>query len=489
MRLLALLCLALGAVGPAWAACGSLQVAAIASGGTATFGCSTNGFQFAPITAPSHGSLSFGTPSNVYAVVYTNDGLGALSDTFVLKDFDTDANVTFNITVAPASLLTVSPASLPNPSVGVAYSQSLSTSGGTAPYSYSLGSGTLPPGLSLSSSGVISGTSTQSGPHTFTVHVVDSTPVTALTADKTYSPTIPAPTLDISPDTPAHGVISTPYSLTFTGSGGTAPYTFTIETGSLPPGLSMTSAGVVSGTPTATGSSTFSLKLDDSTTRSTGGDHFIAQNVTITIDPPPTITVSPASLPAATVGSAYSQTISGGGGTAPYTFAVTAGALPAGLTLNASTGALSGTPTAGGTFNFTVTATDANSFTGSRAYSLTVSAPTISVSPTTLPSATVGSAYSQTISASGATAPYSFAITAGALPAGLSLSSGGALSGTPTAGGTFNFTVTATDGITGTGPYTGSRAYSLTVPRLTAARERPNHICRGQSRVRAPRPR
>jgi hypothetical protein len=176
------------------------------------------------------------------------------------------------------------------------------------------------------------------------------------------------------------------------------------------------------------------------------------------------LSLSPTTLSAATVAAAYSQTITASGGTSPYTYAVTAGALPAGMTLS-SAGALSGTPTAGGSFNFTITATDSagTPVTGSQAYTLTVNAPTISVSPTSLPDGTLSVAYSQAITASGGTAPYTYAITAGALPTGLSLSSGGSLSGTPGVAGTFNFTVTATDSSTGTGPYTGARAYALTI--------------------------
>ena len=134
LRLLVLLCLTFGAIGPVWAACTSPQVAVIASGGSVVFSCSLFGFSSTPITAPSHGSLTFGTPT-INAVRYTNNGDGALLDTFVLRDFDTDTNVTFNITIGPASVLSVSPSSLPTPSVGVAYSHTLSTSGGTAPYS------------------------------------------------------------------------------------------------------------------------------------------------------------------------------------------------------------------------------------------------------------------------------------------------------------------------------------------------------------------
>ncbi|WP_217539535.1 Ig domain-containing protein, partial [Stenotrophomonas sp. GbtcB23] len=107
----------------------------------------------------------------------------------------------------------------------------------------------------------------------------------------------------------------------------------------------------------------------------------------------PTITLSPTSLHAPTIGTAYSATLTAGGGTAPYSYAVTSGALPSGLTLS-SGGVLSGTTTAAGSFNFTITATDsaAGLFTGSRSYSLTVAAPTITLSPTSLHAPTIGTA-------------------------------------------------------------------------------------------------
>ncbi|HEU0297230.1 MAG TPA: sortase [Anaerolineales bacterium] len=112
----------------------------------------------------------------------------------------------------------------------------------------------------------------------------------------------------------------------------------------------------------------------------------------------------------------------------------------------------------GGTANGGVdTSTPALSFT------ISVNVSAITLSPVTLPNGTVTFAYSQTITASGGTAPYTFAVTAGTLPTGLTLSSGGVLSGTPTATGTFNFTVTATDSSGGSGPFTGSQAYSITI--------------------------
>ncbi|SDL84989.1 Uncharacterized protein YhjY, contains autotransporter beta-barrel domain [Janthinobacterium sp. OK676] len=188
--------------------------------------------------------------------------------------------------------------------------------------------------------------------------------------------------------------------------------------------------------------------------------------VTITVGGP-TITIAPSTVPAATLGTTYSQNVTAANGIAPYTYAISAGALPAGVSLNTATGALSGTPMAGGVFNFTVRATDSSTgsgpYSGARAYSLTVAAPTISIAPTTLPAMTSGVAYSQTIAASGGTSTYTYAKTAGSLPAGLALAADGTLSGTPTAAGAYSFTVTATDSSTGAGPYSGSRAYSGTV--------------------------
>ncbi len=158
----------------------------------------------------------------------------------------------------------------------------------------------------------------------------------------------------------------------------------------------------------------------------------------------PTITVSPASLPAGSLGVAYSQTLSASGGSEPYSFSVASGALPNGLTVSTG-GVLSGTPTNGGNFSFTVAATDANGCTGIGNYAVTIPCPAIAISPGNVAQATVGLAYSQNLSATGGNAPYSFAVTGGALPPGLTLSSSGSLSGTPTSTGTYLFTVTATD--------------------------------------------
>ena len=175
----------------------------------------------------------------------------------------------------------------------------------------------------------------------------------------------------------------------------------------------------------------------------------------------PTITLSPAAgaLSAGTVGTAYSQTITASGGTASYTYTVTSGSLTgSGLTLS-SAGTLSGTPTAANSYSFTVSAVDANSCTGAAAYTLNVVCPTITLSPSTLPGGTVGTAYSQTITASGGTAPYTYTVTSGTQTTGLTLSSAGTLSGTLTAAGGYSFTVSDVDA----NSCTGSQAYSVTV--------------------------
>ena len=176
----------------------------------------------------------------------------------------------------------------------------------------------------------------------------------------------------------------------------------------------------------------------------------------------PIITVNPATLPNGAVGTAYNQTVSASAGTAPFVFSVSSGALPTGLILNSATGAITGSPTTAGTFTFTITATDANGCFGSRLYEITIASsacPVITLTPTTLPPGQLLIPYSQQITASGGTAPFTFVVAAGALPTGLFLSSTGLISGSPQQTGLFNVTIRATD-LNGC---QGSRAYSLTV--------------------------
>src|SRR6185369_10154747 len=156
---------------------------------------------------------------------------------------------------------------------------------------------------------------------------------------------------------------------------------------------------------------------------------------------------------------AYNRTLSAAGGTGPYTFALTSGALPAGLALS-SGGVISGTPTVTGNFAFSVQATDSVNNTGSQAYTLVIGGNIITLTPTTLPNGTQNTAYSQTVTASGGNGSYTYSIASGSLPTGLTLNaSSGAITGTPTGSGLSNFTI----GVVDTGGNTGSQAYSVNI--------------------------
>ena len=382
----------------------------------------------------------------------------------------TDANgcvgsVAYTIVIAAAPppppvcpTITLSPPTLPGGTVGIAYSQTIAGSGGTAPYSFGVTAGTLPAGLTLTAAGVLAGTPTTAGTSTFTIGGTDANGCVASVAYTIVVAAAPppppvCPTITLSPPTLPGGTVGIAYSQTIAGSGGTAPYSFGVTAGTLPAGLTLTAAGVLAGTPTTAGTSTFTIGGTDAN----GCVGSVAYTIVVAAAPPPppvcpTITLSPPTLPGGTVGIAYSQTIAGSGGTAPYSFGVTAGTLPAGLTLTAA-GVLAGTPTTAGTSTFTIRGTDANGCVASVAYTIVVAAapppppvcPTITLLPPTLPGGTVGIAYSQTIAGSGGTAPYSFGVTAGTLPAGLTLTAAGVLAGTPTTAGTSTFTIRATD--------------------------------------------
>ena len=130
------------------------------------------------------------------------------------------------------------------------------------------------------------------------------------------------------------------------------------------------------------------------------------------------ITLEPRStLPNGTAGSPYNGSITASGGVEPYNYSVSSGTLPAGLTLDSTTGALSGTPEMAGTFNFTMTATGSGRCPGSRDYALVIACRTINVTPANpnLPPGSAGAAYNRIFTANGGLAPYSFSVTAGTL--------------------------------------------------------------------------
>jgi hypothetical protein len=275
----------------------------------------------------------------------------------------------------------------------------------------------------------------------------------------------------VSPSTLPAGTVGAAYSQQLSASGGTSPYAYSVTAGSLPAGLSLSTTGLITGTPTAGGNNfPFTVTAKDSSP--SPGPYTGSQPCTLTVNPPTVAITLPSGSFNGKIGVAYSLQLSASGGTSPYTFAPAGGSLPTGLTLSSTTGSITGTPTAGGNFSITVTATDSSTgagpYTGSQNQLLGVQQPNIAVTPSTVPAGTVGAAYSQTITASGGTSPYTYSVN-GSLPAGLTLSSAGSLTGTPTAGGNFSITVTAEDSSTGTGPYTGKQPYTLTVHAPTIA--------------------
>lgn len=177
--------------------------------------------------------------------------------------------------------------------------------------------------------------------------------------------------------------------------------TFAVTAGALPAGLTLTSAGLLSGTPTTAATSNFTITATDSVGATGSRAYTLVINATLSAISPSTLPFSAWTKDRAITSVSFSVT----GGTAPIVWDISAGTLPSGLTLS-SAGVLSGTPTSSGpfpeTFNFTVRATDANNDDSTQAYSFQLN-DVISLTPTTLPSGTQGVAYSQQISANGGT--------------------------------------------------------------------------------------
>jgi Ice-binding-like/Putative Ig domain len=161
--------------------------------------------------------------------------------------------------------ITIAPPTLPNGIVGVAYTQTITASGGAAPYTFTVTAGTLPAGLTLTPAGLLAGTPTTASTSTFTVTAVDANGCPASISYTIVIAATPAgcPTINFTPATIPNGTTAVPYSQTFVGSGGTAPYTFGVTSGTLPAGLVLTGAGVLAGTPTTPGPSAFTIRATD----------------------------------------------------------------------------------------------------------------------------------------------------------------------------------------------------------------------------------
>ena len=323
----------------------------------------------------------------------------------------------------------------------------------------------LPAGLSFSTStGAVTGTPTvTSAAATYTVTVRDQNSATAIaTFDLTVNPAIA-----LSNPLPG-GTVYLAYSQTVTATGGTGPVTFALTSGALPTGLSLDPiSGAITGTPTVDSAFNFQITGTDSIGAST------AQLYSVVIAPP-AIGVAPGTASDRCRRSGLFPRRSPGPMVwAPYTFAsMTSGTLPQGLVVDAGPACSAAHPRRRAVSAFTVQAIDSTPsgpgtgpYSGSANYTLVVGAPTIVVDVTNLPAGKTGFAYSGTITASGGVSPYTFAITQGALPAGLTMDPNGQVTGTPTLEVNATFTVTATDSTGGTGPFSGSAAATITIDR------------------------
>jgi hypothetical protein len=286
--------------------------------------------------------------------------------------------------------------------------------------------GALPGGLTLSSAGLVSGTPTTTGTFSFTAKVTDAA---AQTATAPLQITITPAQILITTSSPlTSGQVTVPYSASLAATGGTTPYTWTVTAGALPGDMTLSSEGLVSGTPTTAGTFSFTAKVTDAAAQTATAP------LQFTITPAQILITTSSPLTSGQVTVAYSASLAATGGTAPYTWTVSAGALPGGLSLS-SAGLVSGTPTAAGTFNFTAKITDSAGRTATAPLQITIAPAPLIITTSTLPNGVVGAAYAATLAATGGTTPYTWSLTSGALPTGLSLNaSTGAIGGQPSQG-------------------------------------------------------
>jgi hypothetical protein len=342
------------------------------------------------------------------------------------------ATKTLAITVYKVSIPTEG--TMPAAMRGYAYSTSLTAEGGLGAYKWTLSSGTLPTGLTLgSTTGVISGTTQLPG--TYNV-VLQATDAASRFARKPFTLVVeqdPARPYVTNTSLPA-GSLTKAYSVQFSAVSGPGSYVWSLASGTLPAGLTLSPGGVLSGTPTTATSYSFTVRVTSGTAADT-------KAFVVPVAAP--VVVSTTSLLNATVGTAYSMSLAGTGGTRTYSWAIESGTLPAGLSLVGSK--IAGTPTARGTSTVVLRATDT---AGRIALSapLTLNVYQLSISTgASLPAATMSQAYSVQLVADGGVAPYVWARSSGSLPSGLTLSTAGVISGSPTVTGNFTYTLKVTD--------------------------------------------
>jgi hypothetical protein len=435
-------------------------------------------------TAPYNWSVGSGLPSCLALTsTQTSNGSNSISGSNVTAACAGTWNFTVTVTdtsVPPQSRnqslsiaiytgLTITSGLLPNGVAGTPYNQTVSVGGGTPPYTWNL-LGNPPSCLQLATASPNSTSATTNtvmgnvsgcvgGPYSFQLWVKDSTPTPQIQTQSEsiyiYSAlTLPSATL-------AAGAVGTAYTASIpTPTTGTSPYTYALATGSgpLPTSLGLNAnTGAITGTPSTPGSFSFNVTVTDTSVP--------AQTATtgFTI---PVLGVTTTGLSSGVVGTGYNQTLTAVGNVGTLTWSITNGSLPTCLSLTASSGLISGTPTSVGTclgtYNFTAVVTDGTSgLSASKALSITINL-AYNITTTTVPNGGMGTPYTSTqLTVTGGTGTLSWTVNSGVLPPGLNLSTGGVISGTPTAGGQFNFTVQVTD--QSTPNKTATQGYTITI--------------------------
>ena len=402
------------------------------SGGAAPTWAITSG-SVAGITLSPSGLLS-GTPTAATPA-------GGTNLTFTLSDGVRTVGRTLTLIVQQVQITT--PRMLPNITSGVPYSVNIEASGGTAPYVFTA-SGLDTPGITLNSNGLLSGTSNGTGQDNFAVTATDNVGRSTTKNMAFMRVGSPQPLARINANSGFYSdcVLGGACSKALTAqNGGTPPFTWTFT--GLPPGLRVeypNTAGPfdvqLRGRPTTLGNYTVQATLTDS-----------AGVISRNSFPLRVVRLDPRfSFPAARIETAFTGLMDVGGGTGPYTVELDSGQLPPGLTLNSSALTLTGTPTASGSFVSKLKFTDSLGATSFQERFMDVSGSAGAVSITTgydLGVVGNGVPYSRTLTATGATT-YVWTVEEPLnLPPGISLSSAGVLSGTPTANGIYSFLVKA----------------------------------------------
>jgi hypothetical protein len=273
-----------------------------------------------------------------------------------------------------------------------------------------------------------------------------------------------APPLAITTSGVLEGSVGTTYTAQLAGSGGVSPYTWTVVSGStLPAGLSLSTTGVISGTPAvaAVGTTSVTVQMKDSGTPTALS---ATQTLGISVAAAPAIAFVGAMPATALNGQTYAGSAAASGGIGTLTYGLLSGTLPPGLNLNTVNGAVTGTITAGGTYNFTLKATDSFGDSATQGYQIVVSNPLVHLSPGpgTLPFAVMGQAYSQVLTAAGG-AGTGYVWTVSGLSNGLTYSTNGdalTINGPAATAGVVNFTVSAKDSA---GNSSGVLSYSIQI--------------------------